>query len=454
MFSCDTRAMTDEPSASRVQTSDPPPAQTAGTSTPGAHLEYYKTTIQLLIHAENNTWIRLATFLTAAGFLIAAWNFRKSWDAAAVAIPLFGAFLAYNFAKTLYRSRLFVTRYVAHAQELERQLGGRGPVVSAQIGDHERWRSKIVAPRFGWLCFGLFVVLSGTSVWHWLLERHILQERSVPAWLRSAAAPPAAGSSRISLEPATAQPRDRDLLETGRDVIATAGGFSLSCLTAYFFWRRLRTKVLITCSTLLEQVGGGRVGNITLINRSDRPLTVFSLQGVDEGKVFEIEKFEPAQLLKPLESIFVTTSPFTAYSNYEVHHSKKPQYYAVLEDQAVKCELIDSPRVHSLKAFRGLEIVGKIAQRFNGKLYDERTKFAIIYMQGGARQTALVSKHGFIVGDWSFSATMFSKPDVETAQKLHACIQHSTLAKPLGRYAIFDFATNEYASLEWANAPA
>jgi hypothetical protein len=238
-----------------------------------------------------------------------------------------------------------------------------------------------------------------------------------------------------------------------REIVSTVGGFSISCLTAYFLWRRLRTKLLITCSTHHQLVGAGRVDNITLVNRGDRPMTIFSIQGVEDGKVFEIEAFKPPLVIKALESLYVATSPFSGYSDFKLHGRSKPKYYAVIEDRAVRCELIDHPGVHSLKIFEGLEIVTKAVQRFNGKLYDERTKFAIVYKRDGTQHTALVLDAGMVVEDWPFGLNAFKREHVVDAATLHGVIQGiEPLAKALGRYAIYDFAAVDHAKLDWPEA--
>lgn len=261
----------------------------------------------------------------------------------------------------------------------------------------------------------------------------------VVAWIVSPQTPPAHAGGTFS-----------QLWDAARGVVSTLGSLCLSGLTSYFLWRRLRTKILITCSTRHELIGDGRVDSITLINRGDRPLTIFSLQGVDEGKVFEIESFKEPKLVKPLESLFISTSRFSAYKGYELRASKGPRYYALLEDRAVECELINSPQVENFKTFEGLTVAGKVRLVFNEKLYDEGTRFAVVYRKDGVEQTALILVNGIVVEDWPFTLNRFKSEQLGSAATLHATIQSiPMLAKGLGRYGIFDFEVHDFAKLDW-----
>jgi hypothetical protein len=241
-----------------------------------------------------------------------------------------------------------------------------------------------------------------------------------------------------------------DYLALTRDFLLATAGACATGFSVYFGWRRFSTRILVTCSTVHQLVGAGRIDSITLINKSDRPLTIFALHGVDKGKVFEIEKFKEPKLVKPLESLFIATTPFSTYGGYELRGSERPKYYVLLDDRAVECELINPPHVENFDVFDNLTTVTKITHNFNSQLIDEGTKFAVVYQLDGSKKTALVLDAGIVVGDWKFGINAFTKEQVETAATLHATIQHaSSLAAALGRYGIWDFATRDFAKLEW-----
>ncbi|MCP4053811.1 MAG: hypothetical protein GY739_12250, partial [Mesoflavibacter sp.] len=222
--------------------------------------------------------------------------------------------------------------------------------------------------------------------------------------------------------------------------------------TLYFFWQKIGNKVSVTYKIVRGGLSEKRISNITLINRKNKPVTVFSIIAIiNDDILVEVEKFEPAITLNSLTSKYIETTPFS-YLNldgrrYEGNslymRPNKVDLYLRTEKNKIKCNKVNPPglilenfnpyfgvykkiknsltletlknKIQRLKQFKSIENIKqyfihkdyrqatKETKAFNGKVYRDREKYAITYGYDFKVYTAFIDHpSGVIKGDWDF----------------------------------------------------
>lgn len=195
------------------------------------------------------------------------------------------------------------------------------------------------------------------------------------------------------------------------------GGFSL-----YFAYQKIGNRVLATYSIVLRGVTEERISDITLVNKKNKPITIFSIQAViNEDVVIEVENFQPALVLKPLESIYIDTSPFShlhiGSDRYKANYlsPSKVDLYLISENKKILCKVIRPPSLSKYFDFNHYRNAIKGTMSYNGKIYNDRVRYAIVYRYDSQQHTAFVEESGFIGEGWGYYYNMV--PESHMASK-------------------------------------
>ena len=214
-------------------------------------------------------------------------------------------------------------------------------------------------------------------------------------------------------------------IEVIKTVLASIPGVVLVGFSLYFAYQKILNKVLVTYSIVSAGVTETRISEISLINKKNKPLTIFSIQAViNKDVIIEVESFKPAIILKPLESMHIDTSPFSSLRMGTDHY--KAEYmrpnlvdiYLVTEKKKIKCEVINPPSLSSHFDFNHFKQAVKETRTYNGKVFNDSVKYAIVYNYASEECTAFVGASGHISEDWGFKyngiaeSSMGSKEDV------------------------------------------
>ncbi|MGK0270845.1 MAG: hypothetical protein ACI88H_001495 [Cocleimonas sp.] len=214
-------------------------------------------------------------------------------------------------------------------------------------------------------------------------------------------------------------------LETIKTILASAPGIILVGFSLYFAYQKILNKILVTYSIVSEGVTETRISEISLINKKNKPVTIFSIQAViNKDIIVEVESFKPALILKPLESVHIDTLPFSSLhlgaDHYKAEYMTPNQVdiFLITDSKKIKCELIDSPRLSSHFDFKHFKQATKKTRTYNGKVFNDSVKYAIVYNYGSEERTAFVGISGHISEDWGFrynsieKSSMGNKEDV------------------------------------------
>jgi hypothetical protein len=233
------------------------------------------------------------------------------------------------------------------------------------------------------------------------------------------------------------------MLDTVNTVLLAAPGALATAFALYFAYRRVFYKVLVTYSFGGGVISADGITSLTLVNRKDRPLTIFSIHAVlGNRNVIEIESFSPPLILKPLEAIEIRPRPFSAYMMGNDEYN--PAYdewngatiWLALESRFLKCKPISSPTTTRMRHFRRLKFITKVTKQMNGVVYKLDSRYAISYGTGDDTKTAIVTKGGIITGDWGFAPNHLRETDLASEATVKAALEASGLTARLGGIAV------------------
>ena len=155
-------------------------------------------------------------------------------------------------------------------------------------------------------------------------------------------------------------------------------------------------------------------------------VSIFSIHAViNQDAVFELESFETPLILKPLESLQITTPKYSAAylgdERYKPDFMKpnKIDIYLITHKKKIRCITINPPSINAMYDFDHYRKVIKDTRKFNGKVYNENCKYAITYRLDSEEKTAFVEDWGFITDGWEFKYNQVPKEYMSSKEKVH-----------------------------------
>ena len=190
-------------------------------------------------------------------------------------------------------------------------------------------------------------------------------------------------------------------------------GIAVATFSLYFAFKKIGNSVSVSYSISADRMTRARINNILLINNKEKTLNIFSIEAIiDEHSVVEIEKFKTPIRLDALSARIVET---TAVSNYILNNenydpdifnfARTIDLYLITEKKKIKCKIMTDPSLSSFFDFQSYKRITKQANKFNNMIYDERIKYALVYVSNAGINTSFVDNTGFIInGNFHFSS--------------------------------------------------
>lgn len=197
------------------------------------------------------------------------------------------------------------------------------------------------------------------------------------------------------------------------EILKILPGALLFPFSIYFAWKKIGNRVGVSFSSGRDGFSATRITSIIFTNKKDKPLPIFSaFLLIHKDTVVPVETFDPPIVLKGLEVMQVTTTPFSSYylgsDQFELTHDiiRDAEFFIVTSSGAIRCDILNSHSNFSYAYKNDISLVTKNTSRFNGLVYNEQALFAISYLIDGKQKTALVARSGFIGGDWNLRYNM------------------------------------------------
>lgn len=225
--------------------------------------------------------------------------------------------------------------------------------------------------------------------------------------------------------------------------VIAAPGVILTGFSLYFAYQRIGNKVEVNFRILKENLSAVRISKLNLINRKNKPLTIFSIEAVlNNDIVIELEKFSPPLILKGLESIQVEASPYSCLDidgdvyKPDLFRNKDIDIYLIIGSKKVKCEVVRPPELTSHFDFSHYRRASKSIFKYNGTVYDDSAVYALLYKKNGESRTAFILSNGRIVGDWNCPLNMLPEGSLESTVKLREALENSDVKKYIDSCAV------------------
>lgn len=222
-------------------------------------------------------------------------------------------------------------------------------------------------------------------------------------------------------------------------------GIAIFPLAFYLAWKKIGFSVSCSVTSGISRISANRITGIVLTNNKDRPITVFEIRCVINKDIsFEVEEFDPPMIIKPLESIAISTSPYSGLYiegeewEFDFSLSKSLDIYLSTPGKIVKCNVVSSSRLNVFQNFLHFRNCYKETKKFNDVVYNEKAKYVITYKDNSEVKTAIVDAFGFINGDWDYCYNMISRECMESIDGVKEFLKISRAAEVFHIYAVDD----------------
>lgn len=204
-------------------------------------------------------------------------------------------------------------------------------------------------------------------------------------------------------------------------------GLVLFPFSIYFLWKKIGNNILAQYTYSIDAHTAPRVSDVTLINKKDKALTIFSVSVVIENKSFlQLESFSPPVVLKANDVLALKIGEISGAEINGVEWTLPPpeangaNYKIVLNtsDGIVDCKTNETSSAESYAEKKQFKIAHAKRWVLNGVVYGTDQKYALVkYLDDGETSTLFVNKYG-VVRRNDNSKKIVPKENLESCEKL------------------------------------
>jgi hypothetical protein len=220
-------------------------------------------------------------------------------------------------------------------------------------------------------------------------------------------------------------------------------GLVIFPLSFYLAWKKLGIKVAASFTVQYQRTTAKRISEVVLVNLKDKPVTVFAIYAViDQDISWEIDKFDPPIILKPLESSRIETEPYSELylgaDKFEPNFisPSKIDIFIVTPHKIVKCKTVSHPNLLNIPVFKHYRSATKNTRRFNNIVYNNEAAYAITYVLNSEVITAIVDQSGFIGSNFGFGFNMVPVECMKSKDDLRTCLEQTSFGKMVDRFVV------------------
>ncbi|MCF2947978.1 hypothetical protein L0668_07660 [Paraglaciecola aquimarina] len=207
-----------------------------------------------------------------------------------------------------------------------------------------------------------------------------------------------------------------------------------SVFTIYFAYKKIGNKVTAKYTVGTSSFESERITEVVLSNKRDKPVAIHSIHAVFENDLWlQLDKYSPPEILKPFESIALSTKP---YSFLSVGGDKfEPNYldatiYLLSDEKTIKCDSSITKNI--------LDKYTKISVntcQYNGFVYDETVAFILVYIINDELKTAFIHSSGYIGNEWGFNPNHLGQE--ATKNNLFGMLHHYNFNKVFTAFTLY-----------------
>lgn len=188
-----------------------------------------------------------------------------------------------------------------------------------------------------------------------------------------------------------------------QEFFKVAPGLALFPLTGYLAWKKFGTSVscdvVLTSSHFLPN----RFSSLVLSNNKDRPVTIFEVIVVVEDHIqLLVEKFDPPLVLKSLETVSISTTPYSSLrvggEDWELGalSTSKMDFYIGVPGGYKKCAALRRPMMLDPIRMSDYVTAERETATYNGKVLSSSVRFILVYLHDKESRTSFISHHGML----------------------------------------------------------
>lgn len=186
------------------------------------------------------------------------------------------------------------------------------------------------------------------------------------------------------------------------------------------------------------------IGSVTLINKKDRPVAIFSIDAVMGNVSIGLKELNPPLILKAMEAATVEIEPVSKrHLGDDVYEWKLPRgepaeinIYLSTSFKTIKCHRDGPPSHMGFAIKRGLRSVTNSREKFNGIIYNDNARYALVYTEDKKQKTSLISKGGFI--SWDFLPNMLQPAHMQNTKTVRTAILATGLEPLISPFVVED----------------
>lgn len=190
---------------------------------------------------------------------------------------------------------------------------------------------------------------------------------------------------------------------TIQEFLKVAPGLALFPLTGYLAWKKFGTSV--SCNAIMNSSHflPNRFSSLVLSNNKDRPVTIFEVIVIVGDHVqLLVEKFDPPLVLKSLETVSISTTPYSALSiggdawELDFQQDTNLDFYIGIPGGYKKCATLHRPMMFDPIRMTDYVTAARHTSLCNGKVLSSSVRFIFVYLDEKEPRTSFISHQGML----------------------------------------------------------
>ncbi|GAA62216.1 hypothetical protein P20652_4120 [Pseudoalteromonas sp. BSi20652] len=178
-------------------------------------------------------------------------------------------------------------------------------------------------------------------------------------------------------------------------------------LTIRLGLKKFGNEVLATCTITSEYFKPDYISSVVLTNCKDKPLVIKSILAEFKGNShLELIKFKEPLVISAHSSNKVKIPPYSKLSLNGCEYTPDLLDITIIlqsDSEYIKCK---EPNIK--KGLSSVQIT-KSSRKFNGFIYNESLKYALLYSENDKTYTAFIAANGFLGNEWGYGQCLVAK---------------------------------------------
>ncbi|MBB1424271.1 hypothetical protein H5200_20465 [Pseudoalteromonas sp. SG43-7] len=196
-------------------------------------------------------------------------------------------------------------------------------------------------------------------------------------------------------------------------------------LTIRLGLKKFGNEVLATCTITSEYFKPDYISSVVLTNCKDKPLVIKSiLAEFKDNSHIELIKFKEPLVISAHSSNKVKIPPYSKLSLNGCEYTPDLLDITIIlksDSEYIKCK---EPNIK--KSLSSVQIT-KSNRKFNGFIYNESLKYALLYSENDKAYTAFIAANGFLGNEWDYGQCLIAKNGGATINNIRQMLKDNAI---------------------------